>query len=114
MIDPRHVPLVRCAVAAVAAAVLLCERYGRFPARRRLFFGILGLCAVLGVGAFYNLGYKQFWNERRGAWTFIHYPDHRQTYGTAKYFREIGYRGAFRADMAAYLEDTGAGRESVA
>jgi hypothetical protein len=115
-LDSRDVSLVRGVVAAVAAVALLRERFSppRFPVHRAVFFGVLGLCGLLGFAAFFNLGYKQFRNEQQKKWTYVHYLDHRQYYATAKYFRELGYRGIYRADIAAYLEDSGASRDSVA
>lgn len=110
------VPLLRATVAAVAAFALLRERWApaRFPAHPRVVFGVLGVCGVLGFAAFYNLGGAQFWNQQENRRTFVHYLDHRQYFTTAKYFWEIGYRGLYRADMAAFLEDEPARREAIA
>lgn len=65
----------------------------------------LGLCGVLAFLAFYNLGHPQFQNPRTGGSTFAHHLDLRQYYPTAKYFRELGYRRIYDADIAAYLQD---------
>jgi hypothetical protein len=110
------VSLLRAVVAAAAAAVLVRERLApaRFPANRGIALGALGVCGVLGFAAFYNLGAPQFRNHAENRRTFVHYLDHRQYFTTAKYFSEIGYRGLYRADLAAYLEDEPARREAVA
>jgi hypothetical protein len=63
------------------------------------------VCGTVGVLAFWNLGQPQFWHAKQGDWTFVHHLDLRQYYPTAKYFRELGYRGLYEADVAAYLED---------
>ena len=113
--DSHDVSLVRGVVATVAAIALLRERLAppRFPAHRRMLFAVLGICGMLGLASFYNLGQKQFRNEETRKRTFIHYLDHRQYYTTAKYFQELGYRGIYRADVAAYLEEPGASRADV-
>jgi hypothetical protein len=110
-VGSREVSLVRGTLAAVAAVVVLRETFspsgwwGRFPASRPVALGVLGLCAVLSVLAFYNLGQPQFFDAKSGRRTFVHYLDLRQYYPTAKYFREIGYTGMYAADMAAYFDD---------
>ena len=112
----QEVSLVRGIVATVAAAALLRETFGplRFPAERRIVYATLGLCGVVGVLAFYNLGNPQFWHSSRGSWTFVHHLDLRQYYPTAKYFKELGYRGLYEADVAAYTEgETGASLDSL-
>ena len=103
----REVSLVRGVVATVAAVALLRESLGprRFPAERRIVVATLGLCGIVGVLAFYNLGSPQFWHASRGSFTFVHHLDLRQYYPTAKYFNELGYRGLYEADVAAYAED---------
>ena len=74
--------------------------------------GVLGLCAGLSFLSFYNLGQPQFWDARRRQTTFAHYLDLRQYYPTAKYFKEIGYRDIYVADMAAYREEPGVDRRA--
>jgi hypothetical protein len=65
----------------------------------------LGVSALVGVLAFYNLGRPQFWDHEHNRPTPIHVLDLRQYYQTAKYFDELGYRDMFLADMAAFVED---------
>ena len=68
---------------------------------------------MLGFLAFYNLGQPQFRDGRRGQPTFVHYLDLRQYYPTAKYFKEIGYRDVYVADMAAYREEKDANLDAI-
>lgn len=103
----RQVSLVRGTIAVVAAVALLRELWAppRFPAHRGVVLGVLGLCGVLGVLSFYNLGTPQFRDRALGDSTYVHHLDLRQYYPTAKYFPEVGYRSMYVADLAAYLED---------
>jgi hypothetical protein len=63
--------------------------------------------------AFYNMGQPQFWDAKRQEWTFVHFLDLRQYYPTAKYFPELGYRGMYEADVAAYVEDSHVSLDSL-
>jgi hypothetical protein len=104
---PREVSLLRAVIAAVAAAAVARESLGpeRLRPLRSVVLCSLGLCGVLAFLAFYNLGHPQFFNPKTGASTFAHHLDLRQYYPTAKYFRELGYRRIYDADIAAYLQD---------
>jgi hypothetical protein len=115
-VESREVCLIRGVLGAVAALVVAREVFGprRFPVRREVVIGTLALTGVLGVLAFYNMGQPQFYSRAKSEWTFAHYLDHRQYYTTAKYFRELGYRGIYEADVATYLEDFPERRASVA
>jgi hypothetical protein len=106
-VDSRSVALVRAVVGVTAALILAREIFVRGPLRAHpaLTFGGLGLCSILGVLCFYNLGQPQFYNRATDSWTFAHYLDLRQYYTTARYFDEIGYRGVYEADVAAFRED---------
>ena len=103
----REISTVRCTLALVAMVAILRESFfpAKIPAYRPAILGALGVSALLSFMAFYNLGHPQFWDNRRGEWTFVHYLDLRQYYPTAKYFPELGYRGMYEADVAAYVED---------
>jgi hypothetical protein len=105
-VESREVSLIRGMIACVGAAAIAREMFSpaRWPASRLVCTSVLGLCAALGIGAFYNLGHPQFWNEHQGRWSFAHLLDLRQYYPTAKYFREIGYVHIYDADLAAYAE----------
>lgn len=105
--DQRQVSLVRGTIAVVAAVALLRELWAppRFPAHRGVVIGVLGLCGIVGVLSFYNLGNPQFRDRALGDATYVHHLDLRQYYPTAKYFPEVGYRSMYVADVAAYLED---------
>jgi hypothetical protein len=107
-VEQRQVSMVRAACAAIAAVAVLREAFSppRFPAHRTIVKAFLGISALLGVLAFYNLGQPQFWDSEQQRPTPVHLLDLRQYYGTVKYFDEIGYRGLYDADIAAYLEDT--------
>lgn len=114
-LDQRDVSLARWAVAIVAFIALLREMHsGRFVASRPVLLGVLGLCGWLGVVAFFNLGQPQFYDQALGAPTFVHHLDLKQYYATAKYFPELGYRGVYEADLAAFLEDTHVEISSIA
>jgi hypothetical protein len=115
-IDNRGVSLVRAMVALVATVVLGWETFAppRFAPDRRVSLGVLGVCGVLGLLAFYNLGHPQFWDGKTRSPSYVHYLDLRQYHQTSKYFPEIGYRRLYEADAAAYLEDTGEPFEKIA
>jgi len=103
----REISTVRCTFALVATVAILRETFfpAKIAAHRPTILGALAVSAVLGFMSFYNLGHPQFWDNRRGEWTFVHFLDLRQYYPTAKYFPELGYRGMYEADVAAYVED---------
>jgi hypothetical protein len=107
-VEQRQVSIVRAACAAVAAAAVLRETFGppRFQPQRAIVAACLGLSGVVAVLAFYNLGQPQFWDSEHQSPTPVHLLDLRQYYGTVKYFDELGYRGMYDADVAAYVEDT--------
>jgi hypothetical protein len=107
-VEQRQVSIVRAACAAIAAAAVLREAFSppRFPALRGIVKACLGVSAVLSVLAFYNLGQPQFWDSENQRPMPVHVLDLRQYFGTVKYFDEIGYRGLYDADIAAYVEDT--------
>lgn len=106
-VEQRQVSIVRAAAAAIAAFAVLREVFSppRFPAQRAVVKAFLGVAGVLAVLAFYNLGRPQFWDNEHGEPTPIHLLDLRQYYGTVKYFDEIGYRGLYAADVAAFVDD---------
>jgi len=106
-VESREVCLIRGVLGAIAAFAVAREVFApkRFPAQRPIVIGTLAITGVLGVLAFYNMGQPQFYNRQNSSWTFSHYLDHRQYYTTAKYFKELGYRGIYEADVAAYVED---------
>jgi hypothetical protein len=108
-VDSREVSLVRGMIACVGAAAIAREMFSpaRWPASRVLCTSVLALCAALGIGAFYNLGHPQFWNDHQGRWSFAHLFDLRQYYPTAKYFAELSYVHIYDADLAAYAEQFG-------
>lgn len=103
----REVSLARGVVAVVAGFAVAREAFAprHFAAHRAVVLTTLLVCAATSMVAFYNLGHPQFFDQRAGRRTFVHYWDLRQYYPTAKYFPEIGYRGMYEADVAAYLED---------
>jgi hypothetical protein len=106
-VEPREVSLLRAVIALVAAAAVARENLGpeRLRPLRSIVLGSLGLCGLMAFLAFYNLGQPQFFNPKTGASSFAHHLDLRQYYPTAKYFRELGYRRIYDADIAAYLQD---------
>jgi hypothetical protein len=107
-VEQRQVSMVRAACAAIAAVAVLREAFSpaRFPPQRAIVAACLGTSALMAVLAFYNLGQPQFWDSEQQAPTPVHLLDLRQYYGTVKYFDELGYRGLYDADVAAYIEDT--------
>jgi hypothetical protein len=114
-VNTRTVGLARAVVGLLAALAVLRECFAptRFPAHRPVVLTTLGLSGVLGFLAFYNLGQPQFRDHVRGKDTFVHYLDLRQYYPTAKYFKEIGYRNVYVADMAAYREEKDANLDAI-
>jgi hypothetical protein len=106
-VEQRQVSLVRAAVAAIAAAAIAREVFApaRLRAHRAAVVSCLAVSGVVAVLAFYNLGRPQFWDSQQQEPTPIHLLDLRQYYGTVKYFDELGYRGMYLADVAAYIED---------
>lgn len=107
-VDGREVSLVRGIVASVAAFVLAWDAFSprNVAPDRRVATGILGVCGLLGLLSFYNLGRPQFWDDKTKTPSFVHYLDLRQYHPTAKFFPEIGYRRLYEADTAAFLEET--------
>jgi hypothetical protein len=107
-VEQRQVSIVRAAMAAIAAFAVLREVFGpvRFQPHRAIVNACLAVSGLVAVLAFYNLGRPQFWDSEHRTPTPVHLLDLRQYYGTAKYFDELGYRGMYAADVAAYIEDT--------
>jgi hypothetical protein len=107
-VEQRQVSMVRAVCAAIAAFAVLREAFSpaRFPPQRAIVATCLGTSALLAMLAFYNLGQPQFWDSERQMPTPVHLLDLRQYFGTVKYFDELGYRGLYDADVAAYIEDT--------
>lgn len=114
-LSQRAISLLRGTVAAVAGLIVLWETFApeRLMPDRRGVIGALGVCGVLGAMAFYNLGHPQFYDAKRGTWSFVHHLDLRQYHGTAKYFPEIGYWKLYEADVLAYSEDAGVPLDSI-
>ncbi|HEU4410571.1 MAG TPA: discoidin domain-containing protein [Polyangiaceae bacterium] len=116
-VSQQDVSLVRGVIATVAALAVAREVFAPkgFEAHRGATLATLALTGALGVSAFYNLWQPQFFDATLNGRTFAHVLDMRQYWATAKYFPEIGYRGIYNADMAAYVEDTpGVTLESIA
>jgi len=111
----REISTVRCTLALVATVAILRETFfpPKIAAHRGAVLGALAIAAVLSFMAFYNLGHPQFWDSKRQEWTFVHFLDLRQYYPTAKYFPELGYRGMYEADVAAYVEDSHVSLDSL-
>jgi hypothetical protein len=114
-VETRTVSLARATLALVAAVAVLRECFPpvRFPAHRSAVITTLAVTGVLGFLSFYNLAQPQFWDSTTGRATFVHHLDLRQYYPTAKYFREIGYRDVYVADMAAYREEPDANLDAI-
>lgn len=106
-LEARQVSLVRASAAAIAACAVLRESFASkaHPAHRGMLVSSLGIAAAGALLAFYNLGHPQFWDHAERRPLAVHVLDLRQYYGTAKYFDELGYRGLYQADVAAYVED---------
>jgi hypothetical protein len=114
-VDARTVSLVRAVLALVAAVAVLRECFPpvRWEVERKVALGVLAVCAALSFLAFYNLGQPQFWDNKQKSWTFAHYLDLRQYYPTAKYFKELGYRDMYLADVAALREEPTTNRAEI-
>jgi hypothetical protein len=111
----REISTIRCTVALVAVVAFLRETFfpAKLAAHKGAVLSTLGVSAVVGFLCFYNLGHPQFWDNQRQQWTFVHFLDLRQYYPTAKYFPELGYRGMYDADVAAYVEDSRVSLDSL-
>lgn len=106
-VSDRDVAFVRGAVAAVAAIVVGREVWlvGRFRANQRVVLGILALCAVVSIAAFYNLGKAQYWDHKEQKPGYVHNYDMHVYYPVAKYFDELGFDGLYVASIQAYIEN---------
>jgi hypothetical protein len=114
-VENRTVSLARATLGLVAAVAVLRECFPpvRFAAHRTAVIATLAVTGVIGFLSFYNLAQPQFWDNTTGKPTFVHHLDLRQYYPTAKYFREIGYRDVYVADMAAYREEPDANLDAI-
>jgi hypothetical protein len=106
-LGPLDVSLVRATTAGVAALSVWASIFltPRLRPARGPVLGVLGLCAVLGVAAFFNLGRSQFVDRSTGEPSFIHAYDMRVYFPIAKYFDELGFDGTYLASVAAYADD---------
>ncbi|HMI88266.1 MAG TPA: hypothetical protein VK550_29485 [Polyangiaceae bacterium] len=104
---PLDISLIRAATAGVAALATWTSIFlaPRFRPARRPVLGVLGVCAALGVAAFYNMGRPQFFDRSTGEPSFIHAYDMRVYFPIAKYFEELGFDGTYLASVAAYADD---------
>ncbi|MBK7583920.1 MAG: hypothetical protein IPI67_27460 [Myxococcales bacterium] len=103
----REVALVRGVVAAVGALLVVREVFApaKLLANRRVSVGVLGVCAALAIGAFYNLGHPQFHDYQNGRPGFVHNFDMRVYFPIAKYFKELRFDGLYLGSVAAYVDD---------
>ncbi len=114
-VAPREVSLVRGVVAAVAAVAVVREVFSpaSWRANRRAVIGTLAVCGVLAAACFANLGRAQFVDHEHDAPGYVHNFDMRVYYPVAKYFKELSFDGLYDASVAAYVDDTHLGLDSV-
>jgi hypothetical protein len=100
-------PALRALLAGLAALLAIKEAYLKEDAAptRKVALATLGFCAAMAFATYAHFGAPQFFDEGKGRRTFVHTADMRQNFPTAKYFRELGYDGAYLASLAAYAED---------
>jgi hypothetical protein len=103
----REVSFMRAAAAALGGLAILRELIARrvYPAHRGVVLTTLGVSAVAGFMAFFNLGHPQFEDKQTNAPLFVHNFDMRVYYPVAKYFKELRYDGLYKASVAAYVDD---------
>ncbi|MBN1610735.1 MAG: hypothetical protein JW940_29160 [Polyangiaceae bacterium] len=106
-IPGREVAFVRAAAAALAGLAILRELIARrvYPAHRGVVLTTLGISAIAGFMAFFNLGHPQFEDRKAKEPLFVHNFDMRVYYPVAKYFKELRYDGLYKASVAAYVDD---------
>jgi hypothetical protein len=121
----REISLLRAFVALVAAVVVIRETMlplllGRL--KKRFFSGTsaapdfsghrgyslltLGICGLLALATFGNLGHPQFWDYKLEEPSRVHNFDMRVYFPVAKYFKELQYDGLYQASVMAYVDDT--------
>ena len=112
-IGARQVSFFRAVIAGTAGLAIVRKvlTYKRFQSHTHSVNAVLEICAILSFMAFYNLGHPQFIHHKNNKRTYLHYPDLRHYFPTAKYFNEVGYHDTYIADAAAYIEDTQNGFE---
>ena len=104
-----EVSLVRGLAAGVALTVVLRQAFTpeRFQPIRWFRVSVLGVLALISIGAFYNLGTPQFFDHKEGEPSVVHNFDLRVYFPVAKYFKELKYDGLYLASVASYAEDHG-------
>jgi hypothetical protein len=103
-IETGNINLSRAVAAAVACAAV--ARLGLRPdgANRPLLTALLAAMALLSVLTFYNFGYPQFHDVKRGQPTYVHTWDMRVYFPAVKYFDELGYDGVYLASVKAFAD----------
>ena len=106
-VGPLEISLVRATTAGVAALAVWGSVFvaPRFRPANGPMLGVLALCSVVAVAAFFNLGRPQFADRSTGQSSFIHHYDMRVYFPVAKYFEELGFEGVYLASVAAYADD---------
>ncbi len=114
-VEKFDVSLTRGVVASVAALLVMREGFSpkRFRPLRWFQFAALGLLALVSIGAFYNLGNPQFFDQKEKKPSVVHNYDMRVYFPVAKYFDELKYDGLYLGSVASYAEEHG-GLESAA
>ncbi len=104
-VDPtqERITWVRLMVASLATAAVLLEP----RARSAWFVGVLAFCGAMAVVCFLNFGRPQFFDQGRGAPTFLHHYDMRTYWPIAKYFHELRFDGVYAASVAVVADERG-------
>ena len=100
-------PSLRALLAALAALVAIKETFFKQDAapHRKVALATLAFCAVTSFATYIHFGAPQFFDDAKGRRTLVHTGDMRQTFPTAKYFRELRFDGLNLASLAAYADD---------
>ncbi|MBX3126527.1 MAG: hypothetical protein KF718_07405 [Polyangiaceae bacterium] len=106
-VGQREVAILRGMVALTAMLVVLREAFAplRWKANAAATLSVLGICAVIAVACFFNLGRPQYIDHGLQKPSYVHNFDMRVYYPIAKYFKELRYDGLYMGSVAAYVDD---------
>lgn len=108
-VEQLEVSLTRGIVAGIAMIVVIRQAFSppEHPPMRSFHVGVLGVLALMSIGAFYNLGKPQFYDHLNREPSVVHNYDMRVYFPVAKYFDELKYDGLYLASVLSYAEEHG-------
>lgn len=108
-LEKLEVSLTRAVAATIAACVAARFAFSppRFEPPRWFQVVVLAFVAVVSIGAFYNLGRPQFYDQENQEPSVVHNYDMRVYFPVAKYFQELKYDGLYLGSIASYAEEHG-------